>query len=45
MAATGDRVPTVYIESRRVVGLDPRSHHGELSKIGDWPTGRENPTS
>ena len=23
MAATGDRVPTVYIENRRVVGLDP----------------------
>ena len=23
MAATGDRVPTVYLENRRVVGLDP----------------------
>ena len=23
MAATGDRVPTVYVENRRVVGLDP----------------------
>ena len=23
MAATGDRVPTVYVEQRRVVGLDP----------------------
>ena len=24
MAATGDRVPSVYVENRRVVGLDPR---------------------
>ena len=45
MAATGDRVPTVYIENRRVVGLDPadpiKVDYGR--KIGDWPTGRENP--
>ena len=45
MAATGDRVPTVYIENRRVVGLDPAdpikvSYKG---KIGTDPTGRENP--
>jgi arylsulfatase A-like enzyme len=44
MAATGDRVPTVYIENRRVVGLDPadpiRVNYGE--PIGDWPTGRAN---
>jgi arylsulfatase A-like enzyme len=45
MAATGDRVPTVYIENRRVAGLDPadpiRVSYGE--PIGDWPTGRGNP--
>ncbi len=45
MAATGDRVPTVYVENRRVVGLDP---HDPIQvdysrKIGDWPTGKENP--
>lgn len=45
MAATGDRVPTVYIENRRVVGLDPAdpikvSYKG---KIGTEPTGAENP--
>ena len=45
MAATGDRVPTVYVENRRVVGLDPgdpiKVDYGK--KIGDWPTGKENP--
>ena len=45
MAATGDRVPTVYVENRRVVGLDPadpiRVQYGQ--PIGDWPTGRANP--
>ena len=45
MAATGDRVPTVYVENRRVVGLDPRDpiKVDYASKVGDWPTGRENP--
>ena len=45
MAATGDRVPTVYIENRRVVGLDPRDPItvSYAAKVGDWPTGRENP--
>lgn len=45
MAATGDRVPTVYIENRRVVGLDPRDpiKVDYKQKVGDWPTGRENP--
>lgn len=45
MAATGDRVPTVYIENRRVVGLDaadPIKVNYE-KKIGDLPTGKENP--
>lgn len=45
MAATGDRVPTVYLENRRVVGLDPADpiRVDYSQKIGDWPTGRENP--
>ena len=43
--ATGDRVPTVYVENHRVVGLDPTdpitvSFQGP---VGDEPTGRENP--
>jgi len=45
MAATGDRVPTVFIENRRVVGLDPAdpikvSYKG---RIGEEPTGAEHP--
>jgi len=45
MAATGDRVPTVYIENRRVIGLDAADpiRVDYEKKIGDWPTGRENP--
>lgn len=45
MAATGDRVPTVYVENRRVVGLDPADPIRVSYKqpIGDWPTGRGNP--
>jgi len=43
--ATGDRVPCVYVENRRVVNLDPadpiRVSYGK--KVGDEPTGRENP--
>ncbi|MEL7160273.1 MAG: arylsulfatase [Bacteroidota bacterium] len=43
--ATGDRVPTVYVENHRILGLDPadplRISYGK--KIGDEPTGRENP--
>jgi arylsulfatase A-like enzyme len=45
MPATGDRVPTVYVENGRVVGLeatDPiRVSYKEA--IGDWPTGKANP--
>ena len=45
MAATGDRVPTVYVENRRVVGLDPADPitvtYGK--PVGDWPTGSANP--
>jgi arylsulfatase A-like enzyme len=45
MAATGDRVPTVYIENRRVLGLDPSDpiSVSYAKKVGSWPTGRENP--
>jgi arylsulfatase A-like enzyme len=45
MAATGDRVPTVFVENHRVVNLDPADpiQVSYKRKIGDWPTGRENP--
>ena len=45
MAATGDRVPTVYVKDHRVVGLDP-SDPIQVSykhKVGTDPTGEENP--
>lgn len=43
--ATNDRVPTVFLENDRTVGLDPAnpiaiSYH---SKVGNEPTGKENP--
>jgi len=45
MPATGDRVPCVYLENHRVVGLDPKDpiqvSYG--SKTGDEPTGKEHP--
>jgi len=43
--ATGDRVPCVYIENRRVVGLDPSDPIATSykNKIGSDPTGKENP--
>ncbi len=43
--ATGDRVPTVYLENQRVVNLD-KSDPIKVSydgKIGNRPTGTENP--
>lgn len=45
MAATGDRVPCVYMENGRVVNLDPADPItvDYQKKVGDWPTGRENP--
>jgi arylsulfatase A-like enzyme len=43
--ATGDRVPCVYVENHRVVGLDPadpiRVSYGQ--PIGNDPTGRDHP--
>ena len=45
MAATGDRVPTVYIENQRTSGLeaaDPITVSYD-KPVGDWPTGKEHP--
>jgi arylsulfatase A-like enzyme len=45
MPATGDRVPCVYVENHRVVGLDPsdplKVSFGD--SIGNEPTGKKNP--
>jgi arylsulfatase A-like enzyme len=45
MAATGDRVPCVYIENHHVVGLDPKDpisvSYGK--PVGDEPTGKQHP--
>ncbi len=43
--ATGDRVPCVYVENHKVVGLDPNDPIGVSfdKKVGDEPTGKENP--
>jgi arylsulfatase A-like enzyme len=45
MPATGDRVPCVYMENRRIVDLDPADpiRVSYKEKIGSEPTGRENP--
>ena len=45
MAATGDRVPTVYVENRRVVGLDPADPIAVSysAPVDDGPTGKGNP--
>lgn len=45
MAATGDRVPCVYVQDHRVVNLDPKDpiQVDYQKKIGNWPTGSENP--
>lgn len=45
LPATGDRVPCVFIENRRVFGLDPSDpiKVSYTSKIGNEPTGKENP--
>jgi arylsulfatase A-like enzyme len=45
MPATGDRVPCVYVENQRVVGLDPsdpiRVSYG--APVGSEPTGKDHP--
>lgn len=45
MPATCDRVPCVYVENHRVVGLDPADpiEVSYTHPIGDEPTGREHP--
>lgn len=45
MAATGDRVPTVYIHDHTVVGLDPNDpiRVSYKEQVGNDPTGREHP--
>ncbi|MGV3503560.1 MAG: sulfatase family protein [Adhaeribacter sp.] len=45
MPATGDRVPCVYMENRRIVDLDPADpiRVSYKDKIGSEPTGKENP--
>ena len=43
--ATGDRVPCVFVENRRVVNLDPKDpiRVNYDHPIGDEPTGKKNP--
>ncbi len=45
MPATGDRVPTVYLENRHVVNLNPNDPItiSYEKRIGDRPVGTENP--
>lgn len=45
LPSTMDRVPTVYLENYRVVGLDPADplSVSYAGKIGERPTGTENP--
>jgi hypothetical protein len=45
MPATADRVPTVYVENRRVVGLDPADPITVSydAPVGDGPTGSARP--
>lgn len=43
--ATGDRVPCVFVENHNIVNLDPNDliQVDYKEKVGDWPTGKENP--
>ncbi len=43
--ATGDRVPCVYVENHRVLGLDPQDpiRVSYRQPIGEMPTGKANP--
>ncbi len=45
LPATGDRVPCVYVENQKVVGLDPADpiEVNYDHKVGNEPTGREHP--
>jgi arylsulfatase A-like enzyme len=43
--ATGDRVPCVFVENRKVVGLDPSDSMtvSYTEPVGNWPTGKDHP--
>ncbi|TLP71709.1 sulfatase family protein [Maribacter sp. ACAM166] len=43
--ATGDRVPCVFVKNHHIVNLDPNDpiRVNYNKKVGDWPTGKENP--
>jgi arylsulfatase A-like enzyme len=43
--ATADRVPTVFMENRRILNLDPNDPIAVnyQHKVGNWPTGAEHP--
>lgn len=43
--ATGDRVPCVYVENHRVVGLDPKDpiQVSYAKPVGNEPTGKDHP--
>lgn len=45
LPATVDRVPCVYVENHRVANLDSADPIivSYKEKVGDWPTGKENP--
>jgi arylsulfatase A-like enzyme len=45
MPATGDRVPCVYVENQRVVGLDPKDpiQVSYDKPVGTEPTGKDHP--
>lgn len=45
MAATADRVPCVYMENQRAVGLDPKDpiHVSYVRNFEGEPTGKDNP--
>jgi len=45
LPATGDRVPCVFVENRRVVGLDPNDpiRVSYEKPVGNEPTGKANP--
>jgi arylsulfatase A-like enzyme len=45
LPATGDRVPCVYVEDRRVLGLDPKDpiRVSYAGPVGSDPTGRDHP--
>ena len=45
LPSTGDRVPTVFVENHHVLHLDPEDPItvNYQEKVGDWPTGNENP--